>query len=122
MATLIDPDFLARLRALNDKFAASVPATLGRLRDSRAALDPDQPQRAVLGTLQEILHTIAGSAATFGYSGFGQHARTLEQRLRVLMAAESVTPPEWHSWMSALDEYISRAALDPKAMNADSEK
>ncbi len=115
MATLIDQEFFARLRALNDKFAASVPATLAKLRENRAAFDAQAPDKAILATLQETLHTIAGSAATFGFRSFGQHARTLEQRLRVLQAGQATTAQEWAGWMAALDAYIVWAEIDPKA-------
>jgi HPt (histidine-containing phosphotransfer) domain-containing protein len=115
MATLIDQDFFARLNALNEKFAASVPATLARLRGQQAAFDPEAPDQAVVTDLHQTLHTIAGSAATFGLRVFGQEARALEQRLRVLMAFESVAPADWRNWLAALDTYLAWAELDPKA-------
>jgi HPt (histidine-containing phosphotransfer) domain-containing protein len=115
MATLIDQEFFARLRALNDKFAASVPATLERLRENRAAFDAQAPDPAIVTTLQETLHTIAGSAATFGFRSFGQKARALEQRLRVLTAFDAVAPRDWDDWLESLDAYIAWAEIDPKA-------
>ncbi|HEY0488187.1 MAG TPA: Hpt domain-containing protein [Telluria sp.] len=115
MATLIDQDFFARLNALNDKFAASVPATVGRLRDARLRFDPAAPDAALVAELHQMLHTIAGSAATFGFRVLGQQARQLEQRLRVLMAFEVVAPQDWENWMSCLDEYVAWAEVNPKA-------
>jgi len=109
MATLIDKEFFARLNALNDKFAASVPATLERLRGYQAAFDPDAPDPAIISDLHQTLHTIAGSAATFGFRVFGQQARSLEQRLRVLMAFEAVAAGDWRHWLGALDDYLSWA-------------
>lgn len=118
MATPIDQDFFARLRALNDKFAAGIPATLVRMRQQRRTIDPAAPDAASLKVLQETLHTIAGSAATFGFRSFGQQARTLEQRLRVLTAFESVAATEWQRWLDAFDDYIRWAEIDPKADDA----
>jgi HPt (histidine-containing phosphotransfer) domain-containing protein len=115
MATLIDKDFFARLNALNDKFAASVPATLARLRDAQARFDPDAPDPDITTELHQTLHTIAGSAATFGFRMLGTQARNLEQRLRVLMAFESIAPHDWRNWLSALDVYLTWAEADPKA-------
>ena len=115
MATLIDQEFFARLRALNDKFAASIPATLARLRENRAAFDPQAPDQAIIATLHETLHTIAGSAATFGFRSFGQQARALEQRLRVLGAFDAVAPRDWEDWLESLNAYIAWAEIDPKA-------
>jgi HPt (histidine-containing phosphotransfer) domain-containing protein len=115
MATLIDQEFFARLNALNDKFAAGVPATLERLRAQRIAFDPGAPNPAVIKELHQLLHTIAGSAATFGFRVFGQQARALEQRLRVLMAFDVIAPDDWLRWLDSLDAYVAWAALNPKA-------
>ncbi|ATQ77363.1 hypothetical protein CR152_24805 [Massilia violaceinigra] len=115
MATLIDQEFFARLHALNEKFAASVPATLARLEELRARFDPAAADAALVKELHQSLHTIAGSAATFGFRAFGAQARQLEQRLRVLMAFELIAPKDWNDWLHALDEYIAWARLDPKA-------
>ncbi|UOD28982.1 Hpt domain-containing protein [Massilia violaceinigra] len=115
MATLIDQAFFARLHALNEKFAASVPATLARLEALRAQFDPAAADAALVKELHQSLHTIAGSAATFGFRVFGAQARQLEQRLRVLMAFELIAPKDWNDWLVALDEYIVWARQDPKA-------
>jgi HPt (histidine-containing phosphotransfer) domain-containing protein len=115
MATLIDQEFFARLHALNEKFAASVPATLARLDELRARFDPAAADAALVKELHQSLHTIAGSAATFGFRVFGAQARQLEQRLRVLMAFELIAPKDWNDWLHALDEYIAWSRVDPKA-------
>ena len=115
MATPIDQDFFARLRALNDKFAASIPDTLARMRNARRAFDPEAPDQAAINALHETLHTIAGSAATFGFRSFGLKARALEQRLRVLMAFDAVPAGDWKRWLEALDWYLDWAEIDPKA-------
>ena len=114
MATLVDPEFLARLRALNDKFAASLPATLERLEAARAGVDLAAPDPARLKELHQVLHTIAGSAGTFGFAVLGQQARRLEQRMRVLMS-ETAPRKDWESWMADLQRYQRWADGDPKA-------
>ena len=115
MATLIDQDFFARLHLLNDKFAAGVSATMAQLGAIRAGLDPAAPDAGLVGELHQILHTIAGSAATFGFRTMGQQARALEQRLRVLMAFEVVAARDWQNWLGSLDTYMAWAAADPKS-------
>jgi HPt (histidine-containing phosphotransfer) domain-containing protein len=115
MATLIDQDFFARLRLLNDKFAHGVPATLAQLAALRAAFDPHAPDAHIVAELHQILHTIAGSAATFGYRIMGQQARALEQRLRVLMAFEVIAARDWQNWLASLDQYLAWAAIDPRS-------
>lgn len=115
MATPIDQAFFARLNALNDKFAASVPETLARLCAHRDAFDPERPDPAVIGQLQQMLHTIAGSAATFGFRVFGQEARNLEQRLRVLTAFDTVAAEDWQRWRTSLDRYLAWSQADARA-------
>lgn len=115
MATLVDKDFFARLAALNEKFAASVPATLERLRMQAAGFDPGAPDADVIRDIHQTLHTIAGSAATFGFRTFGHQARQIEQRLRVLMAFPTVGADDWLRWLDTLNEYLAWAERDPKA-------
>jgi HPt (histidine-containing phosphotransfer) domain-containing protein len=115
MATLIDQDFFARLRVLNDKFAAGVPDTLARLAALRAGFDAQAPDGQIVDQLHQILHTVAGSAATFGFRTMGQQARALEQRLRVLMAFEVVGARDWAHWLAGLDEYLAWGAIDPRS-------
>ncbi|MFP5391454.1 MAG: Hpt domain-containing protein [Gammaproteobacteria bacterium] len=115
MATPIDQDFFARLNALNEKFAVSIPTTLGRLQEARARFDVEAPDQELVCEMHQVLHTIAGSAATFGFRVLGQEARQLEQRLRVLMAYPVIAAPEWTGWLAALDEYVAWGLRNPKA-------
>jgi len=109
-----DAEFFARLAQLNDKFAAALPRTLGRLSASRNAFDTAQPQPELIRELHAVLHTLAGSSATFGFRILGHHARGLEQRLRVLMTFEAVDPAEWAAWLAELDVFIAWGLRDPK--------
>lgn len=77
------------------------------------AYDPAQP----VSELQAMLHTLAGSAATFGFRGLGHHARLLEQRLRVLRTFDAVASSDWQVWQGELDAFIGAARQDPKALN-----
>jgi HPt (histidine-containing phosphotransfer) domain-containing protein len=115
MATPIDQEFFARLNALNAKFAAGIPATLGRLQDARTRFQPAAPDPELVKDMHQVLHTIAGSAATFGFRVLGQEARHLEQRLRVMMAYSVVPAQDWAEWLDALGEYIAWGLRDPKA-------
>ncbi|MDN4054840.1 Hpt domain-containing protein [Massilia sp. YIM B02763] len=114
MSSGADEEFFARLAELNGKFAASLPQTLGRLSAAREAFDVARPQGALIAQLQAVLHTLAGSSATFGFRGLGQHARALEQRLRVLTTFDSVNPTEWRAWLGELDTFVAWGLRDPK--------
>ena len=114
MATLVDQAFFARLKELDEQFAAGVPAMLERLRTLLALLDAAAPAAAVLGDIDQELHTIAGCAATFGFPAFGQQARSLEQQLRVLMATGTMDAAAWPLWMGKLDAYLTWSEADPR--------
>ncbi|PWF42243.1 Hpt domain-containing protein [Massilia glaciei] len=122
MATLVDPEFLAKLNALNEKFEACLPETIGRLSLARSAFNAAAPDPGLTARMHEVLHTIAGSAATFGFRTLGQQARELEQQARILMALERVPEGEWDAWLAALDRYLSWAELDPKAVYTDGDR
>jgi len=122
MATVqpADQQFFARLAELNEKFAARLPSTLEQLealsRQLGHAGEPAFDAAPAAGELQAMLHTLAGSAATFGFRGLGHHARLLEQRLRVLRAFDEVAATEWQAWRAELDDYIRVARVDPKSL------
>jgi chemotaxis protein histidine kinase CheA len=111
----VDEQFFARLSTLRERFADEVPVMLGLLAAARAAFDAAAPDRALAEDLRAQLHTIAGSGATFGYRVLGQQARGLEQRLRVLMAFDSVLEADWKDWFGQLEAFIAWGLLNPKA-------
>jgi HPt (histidine-containing phosphotransfer) domain-containing protein len=109
-----DAEFFGRLAELNDRFAGALPQTLGRLSAARNAFDTERPQGELIEELHAVLHTLAGSSATFGFRALGHHARNSEQRLRVLMTFDAVAPEEWGAWLAELDVFIAWALQDPK--------
>lgn len=110
-----DQQFFARLASANASFDQGLPATLERLGALAAGLDPATPAAAA-DELQAMLHTLAGSAVTFGYRGLGQHARALEQRLRVLQAFDNVGASNWLAWLAELGQFIDAARRDPRGL------
>jgi HPt (histidine-containing phosphotransfer) domain-containing protein len=115
MGEAIGEQFFARLTALNDRFADDVPAMLARLSEARERFDPAAPDPALAEELRAVLHTMAGSAATFGYRVLGQQARGLEQRLGVLTVFEAVREADWQAWFAELDAFVAWGRCDPKA-------
>ena len=115
MSDSVDAEFFSRLSELNDKFAASLPHTLARLSAARVAFDPARPDQALVNEMHAILHTLAGSAATFGFRVLGTQARLLEQRLRVFTTFDAVAPRDWEAWLAELDLFVAWGQDDPKA-------
>jgi chemotaxis protein histidine kinase CheA len=117
MATPVDPDFRARLAALNEKFAATVPGTLDKIRAALAECKAggDTPSQAALHQLHEVLHGVAGSAGTFGFAVFGQEARRIEQMVRAVLA----TQEGWAPVVPEVEQLLAWAARDAKASQYD---
>ena len=114
MATPVDPDFRARLAALNDKFAASVPGTLEKIRLALAACTiGGTPSPAALHDLHEALHGVAGSAGTFGFAVLGNECRRIEQMVRGVMAGAG----EWSEVIPEVEKMLAWAAIDPRPEN-----
>jgi len=116
-----DAEFFERLAQLNQRFALSLPQTLGRLAAARTALDPARPQPEPVEQLLAILHTLAGSSATFGFHVLGQQARMVEQRMRVLTSFDAVAAGEWEKLLAELDCFVAWGLRDPKGAYPDDE-
>lgn len=115
MGEAADQEFFTRLARMNERFAAEVPGLLERLGDACARFDAATPDLALAEEVQALLHTIAGSGATFGFRVLGQQARLLEQRLRVLMAFDVVQEAHWAGWFADLDRLVAWGLCDPRA-------
>jgi len=110
-----DQQFFSRLASASAGFDSRLPATLDRLAQLGAGLDPAAPA-VTAAELQAMLHTMAGSAVTFGYRGLGQHARALEQRLRVLTTFDAVAASDWAAWLGELGQFVEAARRNPRAI------
>lgn len=118
MPTPTDPDFRARLAALNDKFAATVPPTMASIAEALAQcrrLEGALPEQAPLHRLHELLHGLAGSAGTFGFATLGQEARRIEQMVRAVMRGEG----GWQAIPVEVDKLLAWAARDARATTFD---
>ncbi len=111
-----DQQFFSRLATANAGFAERLPATLERIKQLGAQLDPLAPTETA-NELVAMLHTMAGSAFTFGYRGLGHHARALEQRMRVLLTFDAVAARDWAAWQGELGEFVEAGQRDPRGLS-----
>jgi len=113
MPTPVDPEFRARLAALNEKFAATVPATLDKIRAALAlcVAGGAQPSQEALHQLHEVLHGVAGSAGTFGFTVFGQESRRIEQMVRAVLTAQT----GWAPVVPEVEKLLAWAERNPRA-------
>lgn len=85
MATPIDPAFQDRLQALRDKYAASVPERMAAIRAGLTLCVEAGRTPAHIEELHHALHSVAGSAGSFGLHALGDEARRIEQLVRGVM-------------------------------------
>ena len=116
MATPVDPDYRARLAALNEKFAATVPVTMEKITSALAVCVAESGEggaqaEASMRQLHELLHGVAGSAGTFGFGTLGQEARRIEHMLREAMASGS----GWEAVQPEVEKLLRWAARDARA-------
>ena len=114
MATPVDPDFRARLAALNAKFAATVPVTMEKIGQALAACKAapgDLPPEADLHQLHELLHGVAGSAGTFGFGMLGQQARRIEHMVRGVLTEHA----GWPAVIPEVEQLLKWAERDAQA-------
>ena len=98
-----DEELEAAIRALGQVFISKLPGKLAEIEDAKDAFqrDPDNKEHEAL--LHRLLHTMAGSAGTFGFADMGTKARALESQLKVIYAGRSVgSPAEFKSFASML--------------------
>ncbi len=80
-------EMLVKLKALQTGFGQKLPARLAAI-DAALQDCRDQPQQQEhVETLHRLLHTMAGSAGTFGYDALGLRAREFEQEVKGWLAA-----------------------------------
>ncbi|WP_342114619.1 Hpt domain-containing protein [Pseudoduganella sp. OTU4001] len=87
MAQPVDPAFHDRLQALRDKYAASVPERMAAIRDGLALCVEAGQTPANIEQLHHALHSVAGSAGSFGFHALGDESRRIEQMVRGVMEA-----------------------------------
>ena len=86
MAPQADPEFQDRLQALRDKYAASVPERMAAIRNALVLCQGDLAAPHI-DQLHHALHSVAGSAGSFGFHALGGEARRIEQLVRGVMDA-----------------------------------
>lgn len=81
----------AKLRKLHQSYRERMPGELAALRELASRLVGTEEDREVLTLLRQQLHTIAGSGGTFGQTGLGEQARSLELTIISWLNAPSLT-------------------------------
>lgn len=89
----VSPDITLRLQTLHDTFAASLPARFATIDQLWATIKQQNLKNTdeAEEELRRAVHTLAGSAGTFGQKELGVAARNLEQLLNKLLNDNAIT-------------------------------
>ena len=95
------------LRALEVMFAEKLPGRLLEIEQALNQYEQNKSDPAALNTLYRLLHTMAGSAGTFGFADVGSAARALETRLKPLLSGGVWGDAESSQFSSDVRSYLS---------------
>lgn len=102
-----------KLAKLSNSFAQNLPGRLQELADAMHQCQIEQPDRSKLETLHRQLHTLAGSAGTFGFVALGQACARLEGHLGDLMDLNQWPVPGLAPLMAEIEALLHWAVQDP---------
>jgi HPt (histidine-containing phosphotransfer) domain-containing protein len=75
-------DIQAQLQAIRASYCASLPEKLARIELLWRQLQQDQSNKVIYEEFYRLLHSIAGSAETFGLPELTRAARSIVQQLK----------------------------------------
>ena len=114
-ANSANPEFRARLQALNDKYAASIPTMMAVIAQASERCANEGAGQEQLGALNKSLHAVAGSAGTFGFASLGLECRRLEQQARSLIEGPSAAQQSgWPALQLEVEQLLHLAQVDAK--------
>jgi chemotaxis protein histidine kinase CheA len=73
--------FMAKMKALETVFINGLPERMQEISNAVDTCVAQPGEASVVAILHRYLHSIAGTAGTFGYAELGERARELELRL-----------------------------------------
>lgn len=97
------------LRALEVMFAAKLPSKLVEIEDALAQFILHPKDAGALALLHRVLHTMSGSAGTFGFDEVGAQSRLLEVRLKPLLSGVTWSDAELNDFARDVRTYLSTA-------------
>ncbi len=104
----------SKLAALSNSFAQSLPGKLADIEQARQKCLGQAAQRDDFAFLCRLLHTLAGSAGTFGFAGLGQAAGRIEGYIHDFIHQDESLHLSFAPIAGEIQEFLRWAALDPK--------
>jgi diguanylate cyclase (GGDEF)-like protein len=121
-----DQELNDALQALAQVYIAKLPAKLAEIEaaSQRFQIDPSDRENFIL--LHRLLHTIAGSAGTFGFPSMGEEARDLEIIIKGYIADQAWDADKFKMFDGKISRFLTstknvyESALGAKAVPTDS--
>lgn len=105
-----------KLEAVHQTYLSRLPAKLAAIKADWAGLTEAEDPRARLRELHRELHSLVGSAGTFGYDRLSRQARLAERHIKDLLEADRLpTPPERRrgaELLQGLESLLAALGLD----------
>ena len=96
-----------KLRALEAVFLQKLPGKFDEIIDALNAFEHAPENKEFLSVLHRHLHTMAGSAGTFGFVELGEQARVFESKLKPWLTASSPGADDLKVFADELREYFT---------------
>lgn len=96
-----------KLRALEAVFLAKLPSRLLEMEEALGLLLQEPENKEHLALLHRLLHTMAGSAGTFGFPEVGSRAREFEGKLKPLFNGETWSKTALSQYANDLRKYFA---------------
>ena len=113
---------LEQLQQLRRSFSEDLPARISKIEEAWHNLASGHWNTVAAKNLRSSLHSMAGSAGTFGFKQTGLQARAAETGLDALLATSSTPTPEQLGELSEAIIALSRMAASeqPQPLTNDS--
>lgn len=102
--------FQEKFRALQQGWQALLPARLQEAGERLQACRERPDDTQAVADLHRLLHTLAGSAGTFGFAAIGERAKAAENELEPLLATATRSAADFDGTARAIDGLNAVAA------------
>ena len=113
-----DQELNDALKALAQVYLAKLPAKLEEIAAATRQFRVDATDRENYILLHRLLHTMAGSAGTFGFPEMGESARELEKKIKEYIAGDAWTPSQITEFCSQVDQYLEQSLPEETSLDA----
>ena len=107
------------LRALEALFLTKLPAKFAEIQQALNEFVSRPNERETLSLLHRLLHTMAGSAGTFGFPSIGSEARSLEGKLKPLLDEYTWSPEQLQNFALEMKQFITLSLISAQTQQQD---